>query len=732
MNESQADKNEISHKETKQVIQNGFGFILNEEEKSAILVNDYDNEKNPIIPRSFKYETEEFIVTSIADRAFEYSYQELYQFPLNSEIKSIGEYAFFASRIKSILIPSSVVRICKYALGNCHHLKKVDFAADSKLQIIEKGVFDNSSVEHLSIPSSVVELKDGWCNCLTELTDIEIIQNKIQNISMHIEKFIVGKTDQKSDNFDVLLYSFRDIEEVIIPSFIRQIGSYAFSQCKKLKTVEFGINSKIESIEKKAFFESSLKKIKIPSSIVDLKEGWCECTQKLTDIEIIQSEIQNISIFDEKFIVGKTDQKSDTFDVLLFSVRDIVHVTIPSHIKRIDSYAFNMCKNIDHFEFQPNSQLQIIGRGAFNGSSVTEITIPSSVIEIGKAAFCSCENLVKVEFEENSKLKIIGKKSFSEVAIESIAIPPSVIKIESNAFEFCYGLQKVEFSVDSKIQTIEKVAFYDSSISKLTIPSSIVHLEESWCSETAKLADITIFENEIQNISFFDNKFIIGKTDPKSDIYDILLFSRRDVECVTIPPFIRHIAPYAFNLCKQIKSIEFAPNSNLIKIAKFAFECASFSSIKIPKKVTSVGERAFYKCDHLRHVEFDQDSELKIIEEAAFNEVPIEKVVIPSHVTKICKDAFLRCKKLAFVDFDKNSEIQSIDDSAFSETSIRSFLIPKGCKEIDKNAFKRCKKLQMIELEENSCCFSNVKQTKFSPDANIMVPYRNIKFFNKK
>lgn len=293
------------------------------------------------------------------------------------------------------------------------------------------------------------------------------------------------------------------------------------------------------------------------------------------------------------------------------------------------------------------------------------------------------------------------------------------------------SIKSIQVAASSELKVIEKDAFIFSEIESLTIPSNI-ELQEGWCNNLSLLKKITIIPCAIQKIISYEDKFIIGKTDPKSDIYDILLFSRRDVECVTIPPFIRHIAPHAFNLCKQIKSIEFAPNSNLIKIAKFAFECASFSSIKIPKKVTSIGERAFYKCDHLRRVEFDQDSELKIIEEAAFNEVPIEKVVIPSNVTKICKDAFLRCKKLAYVDFDKDSEIQSIDDSAFSETSIRSFLIPKGCKEIDKNAFKRCKKLQMIELEENSCCFSNVKQTKFSPDANIMVPYKNIKFFNKK
>lgn len=43
-------------------------------------------------------------------------------------------------------------------------IKSIKFANDSEIQKIEKDAFYGSSIESISILSSLIELSDGWCN----------------------------------------------------------------------------------------------------------------------------------------------------------------------------------------------------------------------------------------------------------------------------------------------------------------------------------------------------------------------------------------------------------------------------------------------------------------------------------------------------------------------------------------------------------------------------------------
>ena len=70
-------------------------------------------------------------------------------------------------------------------------------------------------------------------------------------------------------------FSNTSIEKISIPSNVVKIGKQAFSECKKLKTIEFGKNSRLNSIEEFAFQKSSLENLSIPSCVSELKEGWC-------------------------------------------------------------------------------------------------------------------------------------------------------------------------------------------------------------------------------------------------------------------------------------------------------------------------------------------------------------------------------------------------------------------------------------------------------------------------
>lgn len=84
----------------------------------------------------------------------------------NSELISIGKYAFCESTIETITIPSNVTTIDEGAFSNCINLKTVKFAPNSKLKHIREFSFNNVSIREILIPSKTTIIdKNSFSNC---------------------------------------------------------------------------------------------------------------------------------------------------------------------------------------------------------------------------------------------------------------------------------------------------------------------------------------------------------------------------------------------------------------------------------------------------------------------------------------------------------------------------------------------------------------------------------------
>lgn len=586
----------------------GFSFILNENEKTAILFHNDSNNKEIIIPRSIRINgKEEFIITSIAEKAFMNERTiETIKFSENSEIKTIGKNAFSYTLLENVSIPSSVTNICEFSFSNCFRLQTINFSENSELRIIENNSFAFSPIKSISIPSSIDRLKEGWCCGTINLTEINIFPNKNQN---------------------------------------------------------------------------------------------------------------NICFYNENYILGKLDNKSDKFNVLVFARRNIEHAEIPDFIKVIAPFAFHKCVNLKNISFSENSELERIDKSAFSFSSLESILIPLHVFKICESSFSSCFKLKYVKFVDNSELKIIEKSSFACSSLEEISIPSHVKRIDELAFSSCYKLKKFDIPENSELISIEKDAFINCAIENITsIPSSLIEFKSTF----SNLTSIKIIQKQKANISYYDNKLILGKSDLKSDIFDIVYFARRDIKNVTIPSFIKQIAPYAFSECKQLQKVDFSENSELNSIEDFAFSLSSIEFISIPSTVIKICGRAFFNCDKLKKVDFKSNSKLLSIDDYSFSYSKIEKISIPSKVNRIGEFAFSCCYFLKKVIFAGNPELKMIDKSAFYFTSINNILIPPRVTKISNLAFSYCQNLKIIEISENSNLKTINKET-FDTASNIII-----------
>lgn len=197
------------------------------------------------------------------------------------------------------------------------------------------------------------------------------------------------------------------------------------------------------SIEANSFFFSSVERLSIPSSVCELKPGWCSGTNKLTKVTINPDNDHYKNY--ENLIIGKSHNKSDEFDVLVFADRDIKRVEIPPFIKQIASFAFSESK-------------------------IEKVIIPRPITLIGEKSFHYCQMLKRLEIPNESKLQIIDNKAFSESSIECFYIPRHIRAICEYAFCYCYHLKILEFDENIEMTNIPIDGFNFGNKTIIMIP----------------------------------------------------------------------------------------------------------------------------------------------------------------------------------------------------------------------------------------------------------------------
>lgn len=220
----------------------------------------------------------------------------------------------------------------------------------------------------------MVEFEDGWCENVSKLKTIKIDDSN-PNFKLFNNQFLLGKSSSEKVDFDVLVFSVRDIKRAKIPNFIEIIGPFAFHDCFDLQEIEFEPNSKLRKFEKYSFENTAIEKICIPASVTDFCEGcfyqckelksidipansnlqrigcisisstkieslyfpsklnkldneWCYSTEFLNSIEV-DKNIDRFQLYDGNFIIEKSTSEKVDFDTLVFARRNFARSKNP-------------------------------------------------------------------------------------------------------------------------------------------------------------------------------------------------------------------------------------------------------------------------------------------------------------------------------------------------------------------------------------------------------------------
>jgi hypothetical protein len=205
-------------------------------------------------------------------------------------IEQIDTESFYgATDLKSISIPSSVTSIGPQAFI-ASGLTSVSFAQNSRLASIGRSAFAETKLTTITIPSSVLHVYDGAftsTNVLKHVTfskgsqlisigDMAFYYSGLTSIKIPASVSTIGKGAFQNSQLQSVIFEENSEMETLVND--------VFMSAKSLNSIEFGKNSKLKWIMYDSFYNTDLKQIVIPKSVVYLDNDAFKFTRSLSKI----------------------------------------------------------------------------------------------------------------------------------------------------------------------------------------------------------------------------------------------------------------------------------------------------------------------------------------------------------------------------------------------------------------------------------------------------------------
>lgn len=230
---------------------------------------------------------------------------------------------------------------------------------------------------------------------------------------------------------------------------IKSIGVYAFEYNHFIDSLTFEKDSEVQCIGKNAFYHCYVKSITLPAKYNNSDNEWIQNTVELKNIDY-SPENQHFCKVNNSLLLYKKNITNSEFDILVFAPRNIRgKIIIPSNIRNIGPYSFNLCYKMTSLLIPPESSIQEISLYAFYKCySLKNISsFPASCTKISRWCFAYSNHLTSIEFLGDEITLCVG--CFSRCTSLSCISFPNVTRI--NVCEHVFDNVSGYFSLFTKI-----------------------------------------------------------------------------------------------------------------------------------------------------------------------------------------------------------------------------------------------------------------------------------------
>ena len=320
-----------------------------------------------------------------------------------------------------------------------------EFQFFSNVKAIPSKCFENSLLESITLPKSILKIEDYAFSGCARLTSI-VLNNSLESI---------------------LWGAFSDcvcLEEIILPQSLKSLGSNAFSGCSDLRSIT--VPDSIKTIPIGAFNGcANMSYVSLPSYLESIEtEAFKDC-RNLTSI-VFPNTLKKVGVYAFSHTglikVVVPDSVDDVGMGAFSGCFNLIGIVLPKNMTVIPSCFLERCTNLSSIDI-PNS-VMTIGSNAFQYTSLVSVIIPERVARIEDKAFYQCGSMKSVTLLPVSVPKG-GDDMFGGINI-------------SNLNDLDYSI----FVPDESVEAYKAAQYwseYASRISSISGPVQVVSLDYS-------------------------------------------------------------------------------------------------------------------------------------------------------------------------------------------------------------------------------------------------------------
>ncbi len=605
-------------------------------------------------------------------------------------VSAIGDYCFsnrggmcfytdeypeyFRARVRTVSVPEGVVSIGDYAFENCFNL--LEAVLPESLERIGEGAFDDCAIlSVIALPSGLTEIGDYAfrnCGALTHINLPERVRSVGANPfagCVHLTRITVSpqhpnlvfenglmydRTEKKlicctkaawdrppvwpSDILTIgeSAFAHAPYRELDLPETLREIGSYAFSDCVQLrelsipetvrtiggnpvrgctglKTLRTAAGQDRFSVHDDALFDDYegrlIAYVKLPVVL-----GTFDYSQKpeKTDLpDEIDAEgtpyrllhLAHRRIVREYAAVPAYEVPAGTAAIAgyAFYGSQIENILLPDSVSGIGEGAFMQCGQLKQCAIPPS--IRVIPDHAFHGCGLLhQLSLPDSLVSIGAFALYGVgddisygdkDHIAEIALPDTvmemgryafsrcranavrlgAGLTYVPRGAFAFGRFEEITVPESVTEIGEEAFAFCYGIDTITFP--SGVTVIPALCCFACTLSRAVIPEEVTYIGDYAFSSD------NYYYSTLESLEFPEGLLYLGNFAFKSAIADDELH---------VPGSLIAMGKSVFK-SNSFSRVYLADGLKMIGESMFAY--CDVGSVEIPESVCFIGDEAF-------------------------------------------------------------------------------------------------------------------------------------------
>ncbi len=706
-------------------------------------------------------------------------------------VTEISAGAFKNSQISNISIApeNTLVRIGKEAFYGLSGTIFEMIGLTEVKEIGEKAFFGCDELKSL-VADSVSSIGASAFEGCTKLVEISTNGKALAPLFGGTVPNTLTKINIAAGTTTIIESAFEDADSIVsvyLSATLKTISRYAFKNAKNLETITFEIQETLTTVGKDAFLGTKWLNDK-QSGVVYLGKIAYSHKGSGTSAALPAG---TTSIAEYAF----------TDNTILTSI------SLPATVTTIGEMAFSGCSAVSSFSIASGSALMTIGLRAFYGcSSLTDIAIPLGVQNIAEEAFAGCSAMVGLNYNGiktlgylfgttpyadsyaavqngieyylplslknirimDNSTKIVAYALQNATEVLTVIVSISVKEIGAYAFDGCTGLTQLTIIRGSGLEKIGDAAFRNcAKLTTLYLPSSAKEIGSRILNGASALVELTVGGHTLASLFGTDSYTNSYQIEYQETAYYLPLslktviiadgsvsiapyaYASTQVESVTLPSSLERIGEYAFYGANSLLNIVQPQQSLLKEIKQYAFaNCTSLAAIIISTAMENIGEYAFYNCSALVTVDFLSDycqigynafqnsqwytaqsgliyagttlmgysgqvpegyqlivadGTTDIAANAFDSQGQLVSVSLPSSVKTIGNAAFKNCISLEEVVFVGTSLLEEIGSQMFYNCQVLApFEIPATLKKIGSQAFQNCFAFDAITFGANS------------------------------